>query len=345
MKRFSAKAVKRAQAALDATVRAARGQAYKGFQIGETLFFDRSHPGAIDLGDHETYRCESKRWRDELCERLVGTVSRSNDRWQDSLFTRASTPRTMAVLGAENRRLGGVVEAHTFKAIGRGYAAIASLLDAVETSKPSAFSLALFLAQCRTAPLCRVAERVFEVGADAVIGTMVELLGVRVEVSVGAHQGLVARDRVLQQAVLGLAAGGASATLGGRVSRVGKTNANDGGVDLISNYGFAAAVTHADLDARRAGRLANLVGLPRAAVVCRSAKDPATPTRVPVITEGDLVRWSDQIVRGDLGSDGPERLRARLVAELRSEFPAVRADAYAAFIAERGYHRMPDWVV
>lgn len=276
---------------------------------------------------------------------MVGAVSRSSDRWQDSLFTRSSTPRTMAVLGAENRRLGGMVEAHTFKAIGRGYAAIAGLLDAVETCKPSAFSLALFLAQCRTAPLCRVAERVFEVSADAVVGTLVELLGVCVEVSVGAHQGLVASDRVLQQAVLGLAADAASATLGGRVNRVGKTNANDGGVDLISNFGFAAAVTNADLDGRRASRLANLVGLPRAAVVCRSAKAPAPPSGVPVVSEADLVRWSDQIVRGDLGSDGPERLRARLVAELRREFPAVRADAYAAFIAERGYHQMPDWVI
>ncbi len=129
------------------------------------------------------------------------------------------------------------------------------------------------------------------------------------------------------------------------MSRVGKTNANDGGVDLISNFGFAAAVTHADLDERRADRLAKLVGLPHAAVVCRSAKGLVLPNGVPVITEADLVRWSDQIVRGDFGSGGAERLRARLVAELRREFPAVRADAFAAFLSERGYDRMPEWVV
>lgn len=340
-----------ARAALDATIDNARGQNFKAIHVAEILHRDRTSPGGLDLRHHEAYRCASKHWRDEVCERLVGATSRSNGTWQDTLFSQAKTPVALAVLGAENRRLNGAVEAYIYRRVGATQAAIAELADELERPCKRPFSLAELLRHCRAdAALRRVVERIYEIAAFAVIDTLVQALGVEVIVQVPAKRlALLDRDDRFLATVLRAAASELPLRLAGRLTRVGVVNAADGGVDLIANFGFRAQVRHAvfnDAQVRTFfGRPAN----PAQTLICRSAvvghDDDAVARNMAarVISETDLIRWSDLIASGRFGPDVGNALRARIAAELRCEFPGCRSDAFLAFMRERGYDAMPTW--
>lgn len=342
-----------ARAALDATIDNARGQNYKAIHVAEILYRDRTEPGALDPLKHESYRCASKRWRDTICERLGGSRSRSNDRWQDGLFTRTSTPRTLAVLADENRRLGGAVEAYIYRRVGETLHAVAALIADLEQTTKRPFSLAWLLRRTRQdVALCRVAERVFEIAAYAVLDTLVERLGVMVRVEAPAERlELLDPDDRFFATVLRAGPAALPLRTAGRLARVGVINAADGGLDLTSNFGFGAQVKSSVLSARRVAALLGRAGDAAETLICRSAvmgrDDDMGALRVSerVISETDLVRWADLLVSGRFGPDAERALRRRLAAELRREFPGCRPDAFTAFMRERGYDKKPEWKV
>ena len=70
---------------LDTVIGKARIHLYKPIQIAEILYRDRV-VGDIELKDLETYRMQSRKWRDEVCMRILGRSSTSSARFQDNLF-------------------------------------------------------------------------------------------------------------------------------------------------------------------------------------------------------------------------------------------------------------------
>lgn len=84
MNKFS-KTKSEAKDALDKIIRKSRAHLYKPIQIAEILYRDRVHSD-IDLNDLDTYRNESKKWRDEVCELLVGRVSTSSQGYQNDFY-------------------------------------------------------------------------------------------------------------------------------------------------------------------------------------------------------------------------------------------------------------------
>jgi hypothetical protein len=61
----------------------------------------------------ETYRTQYKRWRDVICMQFLGRVSTSSAKFQDNLFEEnAIPPNVLSILGKENRKNNGVVEAY-----------------------------------------------------------------------------------------------------------------------------------------------------------------------------------------------------------------------------------------
>lgn len=346
--------IKSARKALEATIDNARGQAYKAVHVAEILHHARTEPGGLSLDRHESYRSASKRWRDRICERLIGAKSRSNGAWQDSLFTEGGTPETLTILGAENRRLDGAVEAHVYRRLGATFAEIGDVLTACESQSPATFSLASFLARCRaSAALKRMIERIFEVAAWAVIDTVVEAVDIEVVVRMRGLAGNPSvPDELFRANVLGLAARASAVTAPAGVHRLGMCNAGDGRLDLVGNFDFRSQVKHAALTARLATQIARETPIAGTTIVCRDldrsfqrgVSDPASAIR-GVVTEADLVRWSDQLVAGEFGEHAGRALLSRLVKGLRREFPAVSGDALATFMRERGYDRMPAWSV
>ena len=343
--------VRAAKVELDAGVENARGKFFKAIQIAEILYYDRMHPGEINLADHETYRCASKHWRDVISTRLVGSNSRSNGSWQDNLFPGQDTPHILAILARENRRLGGGVEAYVYRRIGQMHGSIAELVISLEGNDPNEFSLRQFLDQCCQSQLLRVKERIYEIIACAIIATLTKFLDVQVITTVSAKRfQLVASDEILLGAVLGMPNGKPKKTAAGRLSRLGLTSAADGGVDIVSNFGFIAQVKHAALDDRLLSKIYGAVQIEGMTVICRtvtfsSSSGSERHNTALVITENDLVRWSDQIVRGNFGLGAAAFLCENLTAGLRREFPACDPVDFAAFMTERDYVGMAPWKI
>ena len=100
-----------AKAALDAVIKKSRVHLYKPIQIAEILYRDRVFQD-IDLLELEDYRTKSKRWRDDVCQVLLGRVCISSAKFQDDLFNETAIPPVLInELGKENRRTNGGVEA------------------------------------------------------------------------------------------------------------------------------------------------------------------------------------------------------------------------------------------
>lgn len=84
-----------AKAALDAVIKKSRVHLYKPIQL-----------------ELEDYRTKSKRWRDDVCQVLLGRVCTSSAKFQDDLFNETAIPPVLInELGKENRRTNGGVEA------------------------------------------------------------------------------------------------------------------------------------------------------------------------------------------------------------------------------------------
>lgn len=345
----------RARQALDAVIDHARGQAYKAIHVAEILHRDRTEHGQFDLAVHESYRTRSKTWRDEVCERLVGATSRSNGAWQDSLFAQAPTPETLTVLGRENRRLGGAVEAHVYRRLREVIAPVGDLAADCERTAPAEFSLLSMLDRCRMTPaLQRIMARVFEISAWAVIDALVEATGVEITVAARSKRlGSLRLGALFEHWVLGRHGAERLVATPGAVQRLGVCCAGDGRVDLVSNFGFLAQVKHDRLDRALLLRIARQTPIEDATVICRDIARSYDATRLgadlraasirAVITERELTVWADQLASGQLGERAAQGLIRRLCEGLRREFPGVRGAALSQFIAERGYDAVPAW--
>ncbi len=231
------------------------------------------------------------------------------------------------------------------------YGSIGELVLSLEGSDPNEFSLRQFLDRCCQSQLQRVKERIYEIIACAVPATLTKFLDVQVTTTISAKQfQLVADDETLLAAVLGMPKSKSKKTVAGHLNRLGLTSAADGGVDIVSNFGFIAQVKHAVLDDQLLSKLYGAVQIEGMTVICRSAtfsspSDAGGPHTFSVITEDDLVRWSHQIVRGDFGLGAADFLCESLTAGLRREFPACDPVDFAAFMTERGYVDMPPWKI
>ncbi len=332
----------------DEIIDRSHGQSFKAVHLAEILFRDRTTPGGLDLRDRESYRCASRRWRDEVCERLIGASSTSNTAWQDVVLPRWAPAETLAELAAENRRLKGAIEADIYRRIAGVRLAIARLAADLDRPDTGKFVLAEFLRHVRSEPvLQRVIGRVYEIVAFAVLDTLVEALNVQVSVDLLVERAELLNDEGrFMSTVLRTAPAALPLRMAGRMSRVGVAHAADGGVDLISNFGFRGQVKHAVLKRARIQTLvdpaADLVDV----LICRSVVAGRGDTPVDdatVITEADLVNWSDRIAGGAFGTTASAGLRKRIAVELRREFPGCQPDAFPAFLCERGYDTMPTW--
>ena len=332
------------QRALDELIRKGRVHLYKPIQIAEILRRDRIMKD-IELSKIETYRNPSRKWRDEVSVRLVGSVSTSNSRYQDDIF-RAVTPINLVKLGRENRTDAGGVEARIYRALGDRWKQLSGALAYCEQADPESFILQDFLGMFSEEPgLVRSVDKILEAVTYAILSLVLEELHVTVRVTVHDERGLGEVFSRYLNAVLGLGEGTNERDTAAAFFRVGVANAADRGLDLVSNFGPIVQVKHLALTERLAERIAEVVQSDQVVIVCRSAdaatirsifEHPDLSERVQaILTEADLAAWYEHALNSDteleLGVDLLDRLRS----QLRQEFPHVAG--YVAFMEERGY--------
>ena len=100
---------------LNKLIKKSRLHFYKPIQIAKSYFTIEQKN--FNLRKIETYRNISKKWRDEITKKLVGSVSTSSQKFQDNIFEEnAIPPSVLSELGKLNSN-NGIIEKYIYELI------------------------------------------------------------------------------------------------------------------------------------------------------------------------------------------------------------------------------------
>lgn len=343
--------VKQAKEALDTVIRKSRVHLYKPIQIAEILYRDRVHKD-INLANLEEYRSKSKTWRDEVTIHLVGRVCTSSAKFQDNLFdNNAIPPSVLEVLGRENRRTKGGVEAYIYNQFTDKHEQLNNALDYCLNATKQSFYVKDFIDSFwNEAGLKRSLDKVYEIIVYALFSTLVDALNLEVSITVKEDAySLLKEFEDFSQKVMCLDCSNPQHIQDARVYRVGVTNAADRGLDMYSNWGPAIQIKHLSLDTTLAENIVNSVSSDRIVIVCKDAEKEVIVSLLTqigwrshiqsIVTESDLVNWYEKALRGSYSESLGDKLLVCLAQEIAEEFPSV--DTTPEVIKKRHYERVP----
>lgn len=341
---------------LDKIIRKSRVHLYKPIQIAEILYHDRVYHD-VDLNDLETYRNRSKKWRDEISRPLLGRISTSSARFQDNLFEEnALPPQVITVLGEENRRTGGAVEAYIYRQFHTKHDQMEKALDVCLMATREDFDVKAFLDAFWQEPgLKRSLDKIYEIVVYALFSALVEEMELQVTVSVPEEKLAVLTEfSDFARKVMCLEPAKLTHTEQARVFRVGVTNAADRGLDMYSNWGPAIQIKHMSLDVELAQNIVESISSDRIVIVCKDAEKDIIlslltqigwKSRIQsVVTENELVDWYEKALRGVYAEQIGEKLLRGLRQEIAREFPSVKE--LPEVLKARRYEQITDpyWV-
>lgn len=340
-----------AKQALDKVIGKARTHLYKPIQIAEILYRKRLHDPNLDLEDLESYRVDSRRWRQAVTVQLLGRDSTSSARYQDDVFNEnAMPPRLLKVLGDENIKHKGIVEAYIYACVRERYRSVNEVLRCAETNEPANFYLREFLRLFRAEPgLRRSLDKVYEIAVYALFESLVHALSATVIVTIDEKKRPLAEEfRSFIELVLGVSPTTLTGSVPARLFRAGVTNAADRGLDIWANFGPAIQIKHVTLDEELVDDIVESLTADRVVVVCRDCDRDLIervitqlwPNRVQgIITESDLDEWYNKALRGKYAGEVAEDLMKNLREGLREEFPLITQ--FDQFFSARGYDKIP----
>lgn len=343
---------KEAKQALDKVIQKSRVHLYKPIQVAEILYRDREY-GDIDLARLETYRTKSKKWRDDICIDLLGRVCTSSAKFQDNLFEDNAVPPIMIeVLGKENRRTSGAVEAYIYRLFSNKHSQLEDALNYCLNSTPEDFNVKTFIDSFwNEAGLRRSLDKIYEIVVYALFSTLVDALELQVEISVGEDKKeLLTEFGDFAKKVMCLDYTHLTHAQDAKVYRVGVTNAADRGLDMYSNWGPAIQIKHLTLDVKLAENIVSGVSSDKIVIVCKDAERDVIVSLLTqigwkshiqsVVTESDLVEWYEKALRGKYADILGKSLLGCLCEEIAQEFPSV--DSLPEKLKERHYEMISD---
>lgn len=343
---------KEAKNALDKVIQKSRVHLYKPIQVAEILYRDRT-VGDIDLSRLETYRTKSKKWRDDICIDLLGRICTSSAKFQDNLFEDNAVPPIMIeVLGEENRRTSGAVEAYIYRLFSNKHSQLEDALNYCLNSTPKDFDVKTFIDSFWNEPgLRRSLDKIYEIIVYALFSTLVDALELQVEISVGDDKKeLLTEFGDFAKKVMCLDCTHLTYSQDAKVYRVGVTNAADRGLDMYSNWGPAIQIKHLTLDVKLAENIVSGVSSDRIVIVCKDAEKDVIVSLLTqigwkshiqsVVTESDLVSWYEKALRGKYSKELGQSLLSCLCEEIAQEFPSV--DDLPEALKQRHYENISD---
>ena len=337
---------------LDTVVRKARVHFYKPIQIAEILRRDRVEKD-IDLGDLETYRTPSRKWRDEISLRFIGRISTSSARYQDDLFNlNATPPAVLSQLGWINRDNNGAVEAYIYTALRNRLSQMSTGLSAVLQGDTNSFVLRNFIDGFTRSPgLSRSVDKIFEIVVYALFSTLLEVLDVKIGVQINnINDTILSEFSDFTEKVLGLSEDTPEIYQAAKVYRVGVTNAADRGLDMWANFGVAIQIKHISLTPTTVEDISSSISADRIIIVCKESerdilvsvlKQFGSASRIQsVITENELDEWYEKALRGQSSELIGDKILQKLANEIRVEFPSTTSE-FDDFFNSRGYDYFP----
>ncbi|WP_129661729.1 MULTISPECIES: HaeII family restriction endonuclease [Bacteroidaceae] len=344
--------VEEAKRALDIVIEKGRVHLYKPIQVAEILYRDRVFKD-IDLSNLEDYRTQSKKWRDAVTIPLVGRKCTSSARFQDDLFNaNATPPSVLAVLGKENRRTNGAVEAYIYNQFTNKHIQLSNALDYCLNASIENFYVKRFIDSFwNEAGLKRSLDKVYEIIVYALFSTLVEALNLEVEITVKEEAyPLLKEFEDFSQKVMCLDSSSPQHIQEAKIYRVGVTNAADRGLDMYSNWGPAIQIKHLSLDITLAENIVNSVSSDKIVIVCKDAEKDIIISLLSqigwrshiqsIVTENDLINWYEKALRGKYSAILGEKLLYCLAQEIAEEFPSV--DTTPEIIKSRHYEVIKD---
>lgn len=341
-----------AKNALDTVIEKGRIHLYKPIQVAEILYRDRVFQD-IDLSRLEDYRAKSKKWRDEVTIPLLGRKCSSSARFQDDLFNdNAIPPSVLVVLGKENRRTKGAIEAYIYNQFANKHGQLKLALDYCLDATSQSFQVQQFINSFWNEPgLRRSLDKVYEIIVYSLFSTLVEAMNLEVTITVKEEGLLLLKEfEDFSRKVMCLDSSTTHLVQEARVYRVGVTNAADRGLDMYSNWGPAIQIKHLCLDVSLAEDIVNSVSSDKIIIVCKDAEKDVIVSLLTqigwrshiqsVVTESDLVSWYEKALRGQYSELLAEKLLYSLAQEIAEEFPSV--DGTPDIIRERHYETIKD---
>lgn len=345
--------VAEAKAKLDAVIRKSRIHFYKPIQIAEILHYQRTVDRKLNLRDLESYRTKSRKWRDIVSEELLGNVCSSSARFQDDLFNEnAVPPEALYVLGQENLRTNGAVEAYIYSKFDNKHEQLEDALLYCMDSTPADFEVRKLIDSFwYEAGLKRSLDKIYEIIVFSLFDTLVNQLEMTVDVSVSETKVDVLHEfEDFAKKVMCLDCEKLVHSSSAHVYRVGVANAADRGLDMYSNWGPAIQIKHLVLSEELAESIVDSVSSDRIVIVCKAAESKLIVSLLTqigwkskiqsIVTEDDLVDWYEKALRGTYSAEMGERLLATMCEQISIEFPSIEQGR--GILSKRNYKAIKD---
>ena len=337
--------------ALDTIIRKSRVHLYKPIQIAEILYHHRTDKRRWDLADLESYRNVSKRWRDEVSNRLVGRTSTSSQKFQDNIFEdNAMPPRLLHILGRFNKLQGGVVEAYIYNALNERLSSVHGVNNYICESSAATFDLKKLVSLFENTPgLKRSIDKMYEILVYALFSTIVRALRAQITLEISNNdKQLLKNFQPFIKMVLGIDAKNTKIILPAALYRAGVANAADRGLDMWANFGLAIQVKHLTLTPELIEDVANGIAADRIVIVCIDSEKTAIKNLLSqvgwgekiqgIITMNDLDQWYKICLSDKYKNNLGKNLLKDVEREFNLEFPSN--SELLPFIKERGYDKL-----
>lgn len=337
--------------ALDTIIRKSRVHLYKPIQIAEILYHHRTDKRRWDLADMESYRNVSKRWRDEVSNRLVGRICTSSQKFQDNIFDEnAIPPRLLRDLGRFNKSHGGLVEAYIYNALNERLSSVYGVSNYICSSTAASFDLKKVVSLFEKNPgLKRSIDKIYEILVYALFSTIVRALRAQITLEIlNKDQQLLKDFQFFIKMVLGIDAKNTKIILPAALYRAGVANAADRGLDMWANFGLAIQVKHLTLTPELIEDVANGISADRIVVVCIDSEKTAIENLLSqvgwgekiqgIITMDDLDQWYKICLSNKYKNKLGKNLLKDVEREFNLEFPSNFE--LLPFIKERGYNKL-----
>ena len=338
-----------AKECLDKVIKKARVHFYKPIQIAEILYRDRIHKD-INLMDLDTYRIQSRKWRDIICLEFLGRVSNSSIKYQDDLFNKSAVPpEAIYELAKQNRKNNGIFEAYIYKKFFGKQSQMRSALQYVEESGENNFRLNEFMNLFWNEPgLRRSIDKIYEIVSYSLFSILVEIIEVEIEVSYNSDKrNILVEFEQFAKKVIGIDASREKFKMRAEINRVGVTNAADRGLDMYANFGIAIQIKHLTLDEQLAEEITSSVTSKSIVIVCKDSEEKIISSIInqlgpisrvkSIITENELIMWYNKALNGQYSKQIATRLLKRINDEIINEFPSSNNNLRDNFIEKRGY--------
>jgi len=352
------KELTRAKGKLDTLIEKQRVHMYKPIQVAEILY--RVRKGELEINEVrnrlESYRSQSKNWRDIVTAELLDQVSTSSSRYQDNLFeSNAMPPKDIAVLAEFNKD--GVVERYIYQSFREKQRRILQIGKLLHDAKPESFKLNSFLGEfISDKGIKRSIDKAFEIVVYALFNTLVKNLKVTIAVSAEIKESELLKEfEEFAHLLIGIDVNNPVINLPARLYRAGTTNAAERGLDIWGNFGPIVQVKHLTLTEELAEDISDGMAADRIVIVCVDS-EKETIERVSkqlghkiqgIIVQSQLETWYDYALRGKFSERLGADLLTSLRQEFRNEFPF--SQTFEPFYKKRGYNKisksnLPFWI-